>query len=145
MMVKNVVSTVLETSIMADIKSNWKSDNKAAAKGLDGNIFGSLFALLLAPLIAIACGILLLVVGGPLLARIAFKYVLVVAILILAGSITGLVLSLPKIGDSIGCGIGIVIGLYLLYRAWVARKSAATLPPPIIPRDQENSLAGSGR
>jgi hypothetical protein len=130
MMVQNVVKQIMESDIMASQKAAWRSDNKAASTGLTFDFM----SMLLAPLIGVLCIGLFFIVGGPvLLSRLASKYLVLFAALVLAGSIVGMVLS-HNIGGYAISGLGIGVAMYLGYMAWRMYKTDDT---PVSPSPQE--------
>ena len=120
MMVERVIDSHLSSDYMSSIRDEWKSTNKAATEGLSFDFFGTL----LAPLIAAGVAGLFLVLGGPTaLVRLGGRYLLLSATVVLLGSVVGLAVSATasNTGGIVASAIGLLLGLYLLYKWWTLR------------------------
>ena len=121
MMVDAAFKTALDSTMTAELKSKITAVNTASSKGLSFDFLG----MLLYPCLVLVG----LVLSVFMVKRLASKYVLLFAVLLLAGSIAGIVLS-DDIGVYICGGIGIATALYLFYLAWSRRRKGPSPSPP---------------
>jgi hypothetical protein len=136
LMVTNVVKAVMDSEMLAAQKASWRSKNSAASKGATFDFMG----MLLAPLIAVLVVGLFFLVGGPaLLHRLATKYTMMFAVVVLVGSIVGMVIS-DSIGGYAASGIGIGLSLYLFFLVWKSYTTIHESVPNIVsPREPDRT------